>query len=90
MYMASPPFSIDQLLASVGGPAHGSHQSKLNRATLAVLADFATYLVRDEGQAPNTARAYKSWFAKALVEHGAHDSHVKSAVQAFSRYWDSK
>lgn len=88
--MASRPLSIDQLLASVGGSAQGSHQSKLNRATLAMLEDFVTYLVRDEGKAMNTARAYKSWCAKALVEHGAHDSHVKSAVQALGRYWDSK
>lgn len=88
--MAKQPFSIDQLLASVGRSGRGAHQSKLNRATLAMLEDFVTYLVRDEGKSMNTARAYKSWAAKALVEHGAHDSHVKSAVQALSRYWDTK
>lgn len=88
--MAKRPFSIDQLLSSVGGSAHGAHQSRLNRATLAMLEDFVTYLVKDEGKSMNTARAYKSWCAKALVERGAHDSHVKSAVQALSRYRDSK
>ena len=83
------PFSIDQLVASVGRSGRGSHQSQLNRATLAMLDDFVRYLVKNEGKSMNTARAYKSWCAKALVEHGAHDSHVKSAVQALRRYWDS-
>jgi hypothetical protein len=55
-----------------------------------MLKDFVTYLVRDEGKAMNTARAYKSWCTKALVEHGAHDSYVKSAAQALGRYWNSK
>jgi hypothetical protein len=39
---------------------------------------------------PEITDAYKSWCAKALNEHGAFDSHVKSAVQALRRYWDSK
>jgi len=88
--VASRPFSIDQLLASVGRSGRGAHQSELPRATLAMLEDFVTYLVKNEGKTLNTARAYKSWCAKALVERGVHDSHVKSAVQALQRYWDSK
>jgi hypothetical protein len=55
-----------------------------------MLEDFVKYLVRDEHLTLNTARAYKSWCAKALVERGAHDSHVKSAVQALERYWNAK
>lgn len=67
-----------------------AHQSKLNGATLEMLKDFGTYLVNQEGKTLNTARAYVSWCAKALVEHGAHDSHVKSAVKALGRYRASK
>jgi len=85
-----PPFSIDQLLDAAGGAARRSHQSKLPRPTRAMLEDFVKYLVRDEHLTLNTARAYKSWCAKALVERGAHDSHVKSAVQALERYWNAK
>ena len=87
--MASKPLSIEQLLASMKRSS-GSHQSKLDRSTLAILEDFVKYLVKDEGKAMNTARAYKSWCAKALVEQGPHDPHVKSAVQALDRYWRSK
>ena len=44
-----------------------------------MLDDFVAYLVKDEHLTVNTARAYKSWVAKAMVERGAHESHVKSA-----------
>jgi len=88
--MPARPLSVDRLLASVGRPTRGSHQSALPRATLAILEEFVTYLVRVEGKSPNTARAYKSWVAKALVEHGAFDSHVKSAVKALGRFRDSR
>lgn len=88
--MPSRPLSVDQLLASIGRSPRGSHQSELPRATLAVLEEFVTYLVRVEGKSPNTARAYKSWVAKALVEHGASESHVKSAVKALGRFRASR
>jgi hypothetical protein len=55
-----------------------------------MLEEFVTYLVRVEGKSPNTARAYKSWVAKALVEHGASESHVKSAVKALGRFRASR
>ena len=55
-----------------------------------MLEEFVSYLVRVEGKSPNTARAYKSWVAKALVEHGAFDSHVKSAVNALGRFRASR
>lgn len=88
--MAPRPFSIDQLLNAAGVAARRSHQSKLPRPTREMLENFVTYLVRDEHLTMNTARAYKSWCAKALVERGAYDSHVKSAVQALERYWKAK
>jgi hypothetical protein len=88
--MAKQPLTPDQLVRSVRGSARGSHQSALPDSTLKLLKEFATYLVEVEGKSSNTARAYKSWVAKALVERGAHDSHVKSAVQALARYRNSK
>lgn len=84
------PMSIDQLLAGARGLAKSQHLAKLDRPTKAMLEDFVRYLIEKEKLAPGTARAYKSWVAKALVEHGANESHVKSAVAALGRYKESK
>jgi hypothetical protein len=59
-------------------------------SSVAALKGFADWLVNSEGKSPNTARAYKSWAAKAMVERGAHDPHVLSAVKTLARYQASK
>jgi hypothetical protein len=88
--MAKQPFSIDQLLGSLGATARGSHLRSLGRPMKAMLKDFVTYLVEVEGKSPSTATAYKSYVAKAIAEGGARDSQVKSAMMAFGRYWASR
>lgn len=87
---ARRPLNVEQLVSSISGPARGAHQSKLTEASVAALKGFADWLVTSEGKSPNTARAYRSWAAKAMVEHGAHDPHVLSAVKALARYEASK
>lgn len=77
-------------MSTIGGPARGAHQSKLTEASVAALKGFADWLVQSEGKSPSTARAYRSWAAKAMVEHGAHEPHVLSAVKALARYHASK
>jgi len=90
-YMATrPPLSVEQLLSTISGSARGAHQSKLGETSVAVLKGFADWLVNIEHKSPNTARAYRSWAAKAMVEHGAHEPHVLSAVKALDRYIASK
>jgi quinol monooxygenase YgiN len=84
------PLNVEQLLSTISGSARGAHQSKLTEASVAALKGFADYLINVEGKSPNTARAYRSWAAKAMVEHGAHEPHVLSAVKALARYTTSK
>lgn len=84
------PLNVEQLLSTIGGAARGAHQSKLSEASVAALNGFADWLIHAEHKSPNTARAYKSWAAKAMVEHGAHEPHVLSAVKALARYEASK
>lgn len=88
--VARRPLSVEQLLSTISGSARGAHQAKLTEASVAALKGFADWLVNIEGKSPNTARAYKSWAAKAMVEHGAHEPHVLSAVKALARYNASK
>lgn len=84
------PLSIEQVISTISGPARGAHQSKLTEASVSRLKGFADWLVQAEGKSPNTARAYRSWAAKAMVEHGAHEPHVVSAVKALARYEASR
>lgn len=84
------PLNVEQLVSTVGRSARGAHQSKLPEASVAALRGFAEWLVNVEKKSPNTASAYKSWAAKAMVERGAHDPHVLSAVKALARYQASK
>ncbi|HET6811912.1 MAG TPA: hypothetical protein VFH50_12965 [Acidimicrobiales bacterium] len=84
------PLNVEQLLSTIGRSARGVHQSKLPEGSVALLNGFADWLVQSEGKSLNTARAYRSWAAKAMVEHGAHDSRVLSAVKALARYEASK
>ncbi len=50
LYMPSRSIAIDQLLASFGKSARGSHQARLDAQTLAALERFVTYLVKVEGK----------------------------------------
>ncbi len=90
--MPSRSIAIDQLLASFGKSARGSHQARLDAQTLAALERFVTYLVKVEGKGENTARVYKSLCAKALAQ-GDPDSNnriMMSALQALRRFWASQ
>lgn len=86
--MRSRSSAIDQLLASLGKSARGSHQARLDPQTLGSLDRFFTHLVKVERKGENTARVYKSLCAKALAQ-GRPDSGnpvMMSALQALRRF----
>jgi hypothetical protein len=86
--MPSLSFAIDQLLASLGKSARGSHQARLDAKSLADLERFVTFLVKAEGKGENTARVYKSLCAKALGPGGPDRDNpvMMSALQALRRF----
>lgn len=90
--MPSRSFAIDQLVASLGKLARGSHQARLDSQTLTALERFATYLIKVEGKGENTARVYKSLCAKALAQGGPDPDSpmMMSALRALSRFWTSQ
>jgi hypothetical protein len=90
--MPSRSLTIDQLLASLGKLARGSHQARLDAQSLAALERFVTYLVKVESKGENTARVYKSLCAKALAQGGPDPDNpmMMSALRALRRFWASQ
>lgn len=89
--MPSRYSAIDQLLASLGKAARGSHQARLDAQTLATLERFVTYLIKVEGKRETTARVYKSLCAKGLAQGVDPGSPMmKSALNALLRFRTSQ
>ena len=89
--MPSRYSAIDQLLASLGTAARGSHQARLDAPTLATLERFFNYLVKVEGKRETTARVYKSLCAKAVAQGADPGSPMmKSALNALRRFRTSQ
>lgn len=85
--MPSRPLTAKQLVATVAPtPPRAKHLAALPLTSRNVLEAFAKYLVDREKKSPKTAQAYKSYVAKAMVEGGASNNQIKSAVLAFARY----
>lgn len=83
--------ALDEVVASVGTVARGTHQSQLDPKTLAMLRQFGAFLLK-EGKSESTVRVYKSLCAKAAAE-GVVDSTnpmMVSAARALARFAASK
>ena len=79
---------LDQIPASKGG---GKYLDQLDEGGREVLNLFEKWLVAVEEKSETTARAYKGYVAKAIVELKANpeyelDTDVKSAINALRRF----
>lgn len=76
------------------GRGGGKYLDQLTDEGREVLDAFETWLKEEDGKSDSTARAYKGYCAKAIVEVTADpeaelDTDVKSAINALKRFHDS-